>query len=46
MKIGAYLAISSLSARIAPACFQSFRPIFEFTKSKCPTGAECKGVTS
>jgi hypothetical protein len=25
---------------LAPACFEVFRPMFEFIKSKCPAGAE------
>lgn len=27
-----------------PACFEVFRPLFEFIKSKCPTGAEGEAV--
>ncbi|MCG9075456.1 ATP-dependent nuclease [Laribacter hongkongensis] len=30
---------------LAPACFEVFRPMFEFIKSKCPAGAEGEGVT-
>lgn len=25
---------------LAPACFEVFRPMFEFIKTKCPAGAE------
>lgn len=27
-------------SNLAPACFEVFRPMFEFIKSKCPAGAE------
>ncbi|SFM58324.1 hypothetical protein SAMN05421880_12212 [Nitrosomonas nitrosa] len=40
MSFSAYPAIVSLSAQISPACFEVFRPMFEFIKSKCPAGAE------
>lgn len=29
---------------LAPACFEVFRPMFEFIKSKCPAGAEGEKV--
>jgi predicted ATPase len=30
---------------LGPACFEVFRPMFEFIKSKCPAGAEGEEVT-
>lgn len=42
MSFSAYPAIVLLSARIAPACFEVFRPMFEFIKSKCPAAVDGK----
>ncbi|MBM9538678.1 hypothetical protein [Desulfobulbus alkaliphilus] len=44
MNFNACSTIASFSARIDPACFEVFRPMFEFIKSKCPVGAEGEEV--
>ncbi|MCG6880670.1 MAG: hypothetical protein LJE96_16200 [Deltaproteobacteria bacterium] len=33
-----------IAPTLAPACFEVFRPMFEFIKSKCPAGVESEDV--